>query len=117
MSGAFSSGGVAALAWAVLAAAPQSSSASLSELREDARQLVSGRCGSCHSATSAKALPGALKVYDADEVNWTKRMSDAQVKKILERFRGPVIPKDEIDRVTAYVEAELASRKAQPQPP
>jgi hypothetical protein len=58
-------------------------------------------------------MPGALKVYDTVQVDWTKRMSDAQVKNILQRFRGPAIPQDEIDRVTAYVEAELASRKNQ----
>lgn len=60
-------------------------------------------------------MPGALKVYDADQLEWTRRMSDAQVKKILERFRGPAIPKDEVDRVTAYVDAELATRKARSQ--
>lgn len=115
MRGAFWSGPVAALACLLVAGAPPASSPTLSQLREDARQLVKGHCGTCHSATSPKALPGALKVYDADDVEWTKRMSDAQVKKILERFRGPVIPKGEIDRVTAYVEAELISRKARPE--
>lgn len=104
-----------ALAWLLLAGAPPSSPPTLGQLREDARQLVSSRCGSCHSATSPKAMPGALKVYNADQVEWTKRMSDAQVKKILERFRGPAIPKNEVARVTAYVEAELASRKARTQ--
>ena len=98
------------LAALLVAAVPPSAPPSLVELRADARQLVTGRCGSCHSGTSPKALPGALKVYDIDQVEWTKRMSDVQVKKILERFRGPAIPKDELDRVTAFVEAELASR-------
>jgi mono/diheme cytochrome c family protein len=104
-----------ALAWLLLADAPATSPSTLVQLREEARQLVSSHCGTCHSATSPKALPGALKVYDVDRVDWTKRMSDAQVKKILQRFRGPVIPENEVDRVTAYVEAELASRKARTQ--
>lgn len=103
-----------ALAWLFVAGAP-ASSPTLVQLRDDARQLVLNRCGACHSAASPKAMPGALKVYDADQLEWTRRMSDAQVKKILERFRGPAIPKDEVDRVTAYVDAELATRKARSQ--
>ena len=100
---------VVAAAW-VLAAGPPAP-ATLIQLRDDARQLVRTHCGVCHSATSPKALPGALKVYDTDQADWTRRMSDAQVSKILQRFRGPAIPQNEIDRVTAYVEAELASRR------
>ena len=99
-------------AWLLLAGAPASSSPTLDQLRDDARPLINNRCGSCHSGTSPKAMPAALKVYDIDRVDWTKQMSDTQVKFILERFRGPAITKGEIDRVTAYVEAELASRKA-----
>ncbi|MGO8969249.1 MAG: hypothetical protein ACLQDQ_06730 [Myxococcaceae bacterium] len=108
-------GSSAVVAWFLLASAPASSSPTLVQLRDDARQFVTNRCGSCHSSTSPKALPGALKVYDINQVEWTKRMSDQQVKNILNRFRGPVIPQDEIDRVTAFVDAELASRKARAQ--
>jgi mono/diheme cytochrome c family protein len=99
----------------LLAGTPATSPPTLIQLRDEARQLVSVRCGMCHSGTSPKALPGALKVYDIDQVDWTKRMSDAQVKKVLQRFRGPAIPQAEIDRVTAYVEAELVSRKERKQ--
>lgn len=115
MHGGWWSSAVLSVPWLLGAGAPASSSPTLIQLRDDARQLVNSRCGTCHSATSPKAMPGALKVYDTDQVDWTKRMSDAQVKKILQRFRGPVIPKDEIDRVTAYVDAELASRKTRTQ--
>lgn len=99
--------------WLFLAGTPAASTPTLTQLREEARALVSPRCGMCHSAASPKALPGALKVYDIDQVNWTERMTDTQVKNILQRFRGPAIPQPEIDRVTAFVEAELASRKVQ----
>ncbi len=103
------------VAWCLLASGPAWSSPTLVQLRDEARQFVINRCGSCHSSTSPKAMPGALKVYDINQVDWTKGMSDQQVKNILQRFRGPVIPQDEIDRVTAFVEAELSSRKTRTQ--
>jgi DNA-binding transcriptional regulator YdaS (Cro superfamily) len=101
--------------WLFFAETPAASTPTLTQLREGVRPLVSARCGMCHSATSPKALPGALKVYDIDQVNWTERMTDTQVKNILQRFRGPAIPQAEVDRVTAFVDAELASRREKKQ--
>jgi cytochrome c5 len=91
-------------------AAPASPSEALVKLRDEARPLVAARCGMCHSKASPKAIPAALAVFDIDRADWTSRMSKLQLPKILDRFKGPKIPSADIEKVTAYVEAELASR-------
>jgi len=85
----------------------------LTQLREQARLLAAGRCGNCHSSKSPRALPKALKAFDIERSNWTSTLSDAQLGFVLERFKGA--PPADIERVTAYVEAELAERKNQAQ--
>jgi hypothetical protein len=90
--------------------APASPSDTLVQLRDEARPLIAARCGSCHSKSSSKAKAAALTVFDTDRMDWTSRMSKAQLRKILERYRGPDIPSADLQHVTAYVEAELASR-------
>lgn len=105
-----------ALAWPLPPAAPAlpSTPSKLSELREDARQLAAQRCGSCHSSTSSSAKPRALQVFDTERPEWTSRMSDAQLRKALQRFGAPSIPPAELERFTAYIDAELAHRKTRP---
>jgi hypothetical protein len=82
----------------------------LAQLREEVQPLVEARCGKCHSKASPKVMPRALAVFDADKQDWTARLSKAQLSFALERFKGVGASTVEMERVTALVEAELASR-------
>jgi mono/diheme cytochrome c family protein len=108
------SGVVVALAWPLPPAPPPSTPSTLVELREEARQLAARRCGSCHSSQSASSKPRALEVFDTERVEWTWRMSDAQLRAALQRFGAPSIPSGERERFTAYIDAELADRRTRP---
>jgi len=104
-----------ALAWPLPPAqAPPSTPSKLVQLREEARQLAARRCGSCHSSKSPSAKPRAVQIFDTERTDWSSRMSDAQLRKALQRFGAPSIPPDELQRVTAYVDAELADRQNRP---
>jgi len=104
------SGVAVALVWPLPPPAPVATPSTLVELRAEARQLAAHRCGSCHSSQSASAKPRALQVFDTEQVEWTSKMSDAQLRKALQRFGAPSIPKSELERFTVYVDAELTER-------
>ncbi len=82
----------------------------LAQLRDEVHPLVEARCGKCHSKASPKVVPRALAVFDADRPDWCARLSKAQLSFALERFKGVGVSTAELERVTALVEAELASR-------
>ena len=91
-----------------------SSPKSLAQLREDAQPLVAGHCGKCHSPVSPNVMPTALKVFDSDKRDWAARLSQHQLAFVVERFKGVGASPEEMERVTALVDAELASRKDAP---
>ena len=82
----------------------------LAQLREDAWPVVEARCGKCHSKASPKVMPRALAVFDADQRDWSARLTKAQLSFALQRFGGVGASKVEMERVTALVEAEAATR-------
>ena len=82
----------------------------LAELRDEVHPLVEARCGKCHSKASPKVVPRALAVFDAERQDWSARLSKAQLSFALERFKGVGASAAEMERLTALVEAELASR-------
>jgi hypothetical protein len=82
----------------------------LAELRDEVRPVVAARCGQCHSKASPKVMARALAVFDSDRKDWSARLSKAQLSFALERFKGMSMSTADMERVTALVEAELASR-------
>jgi len=65
---------------------------SLAELRESARETLDANCGECHTATLPTALPRALRVFDLTEIEWSRRMTDAQLLEAARRLREPMAP-------------------------
>jgi mono/diheme cytochrome c family protein len=64
------------------------SSRSLTQLRDQARQVLQGSCGRCHDGTRPTAKPAALS----------------------RRFEGFGMPIPDRARVQAYIDAEIARR-------
>jgi cytochrome c5 len=96
---------------------------SLEILRESAREVLDRNCGECHTSALRTALPRALAVYDLSELDWSHRMSVAQLRDAEGRLHGPITPtlgedearatrvsSDELDRFHRYVELETGRR-------
>jgi mono/diheme cytochrome c family protein len=96
---------------------------SLEVLRESARELLDANCGECHTRGLPTALPRALTVYDLTQLDWSRRMSDDQLREAERRLREPLAPTRgeeevrpirasdaELDRFRRYVEHETGRR-------
>ncbi len=95
----------------------------LGVLREASRELLDRNCGECHTSTLPTALPRALRVYDLVELDWSRRMSDAQLRSADSRLHEPIAPTlgegearpvrasaEELARFRRYVELEVQRR-------
>jgi hypothetical protein len=87
-----------------------SSSRSLTELRDQARQVLEGSCGRCHDGTRPTAKPAALKIFDLHQREWAASMSNEQMNHMSGRFEGFGMPIPDRARVQAYIDAEIARR-------
>jgi uncharacterized membrane protein len=75
------------------------------------REIVQQHCGSCHDGSLQTAKPAALKVFDLREEDWTARMSDEQVRKLLGRARS--LPADNQTKMAKFVKQVLKKRTSQ----
>jgi len=76
-----------------------------------ARGIVQEHCGSCHDGSLQTANPAALKVFDLREEDWTGRMSDEQVRKVLGRTRR--LPAENQTTMSQFVKQILKKRTSQ----
>jgi hypothetical protein len=94
-------------------------------LRQAARELLDANCGECHTGGLPTALPRALAVYDLTEFDWSRPMSDTQLREADRRLREPFAATRgegevrpirasvvELDRFHRYVEFETGRRAA-----
>lgn len=79
-------------------------------LRDEVREIIMPRCGSCHTSTLATAKPGAIAVFDLAHHEWPATMSIHQ----LERFEGRLKSLDDSlkAKIGEFVKTETASRKS-----
>jgi hypothetical protein len=99
---AFIAVGVAGVA-AIAAARP------VSAPREAAREVLKARgCGSCHDSAVSTEHPNALAVYDLHETDWSAKMSDARLPKLMTRLRSA--PAADREVVKRFITAELTAR-------
>jgi hypothetical protein len=75
------------------------------------REIVRQNCGSCHDGSLQTANPAALKVFDLREEDWTARMSDEQVRKLLGRTKR--LPADNQTTMATFVKQVLKKRTGQ----
>ncbi len=94
-----------------LAALDASPSTGLLELRSAALETLTTECAPCHSSTNEKSVSGALEVFDVQDPRWYLSMSERQLGVAARRLDGTV-GGDEADRFRAYVDAEIAHRRA-----
>lgn len=85
--------------------------APVDKLSASVRELVQQNCSSCHDGSVATAKPAALKVFDLREQDWTAKMSDEQVRKLLGRAKS--MPADAQTLVSKFVKRVLAKRNRQ----
>ena len=82
--------------------------------REDAREILTTHCGTCHRSDLPTAKAKALAVYDLTEEDWSARMSRPQLEDALGRLRkNGDVPKGEAERFAEFVTAERARRDAE----
>ncbi len=93
------------------------------ELRESSRDLLSRSCGECHTRHLDTALRGALRVFDVTQLDWSQRMTQAQLREAERRLADDIVPTrsssgvqklavtaDEKRLFHDYVELEIAKR-------
>jgi hypothetical protein len=110
------------------AGAPPQAADDFSVLREASREVLDRNCGECHTSTLTTALPRALRVYDLAQVDWSRRMTDAQLRSAESRLHEPIAPTlgegearpvqasaEELAMFHRYVELEV-QRRGQPPP-
>jgi hypothetical protein len=86
-------------------------------LRDEARTVLEGRCGSCHISSYPTAAPPALAVFDLLDADWSHKMSEAQLRSALDRVKTgggdvemPSATPAQTQVVSRYVEAEIQRR-------
>jgi uncharacterized membrane protein len=82
--------------------------APVDKLNTAVREIVQQHCGSCHDGSLQTAKPAALKVFDLREDDWTARMSDEQVRKLLGRAKS--LPADNQTTMAKFVKQVLQKR-------
>ena len=90
---------------------PSKCEAPVDKLSASVRELVQQNCGSCHDGSLATAKPAALKVFDLREQDWTAKMSDEQVRKLLGRAKS--MSADEQTLMAKFVKRVLTKRNSQ----
>jgi mono/diheme cytochrome c family protein len=114
--------------WYFVDVAPEAAQARVDppdELREAARSLLETNCGDCHTRGSPRALPRALAVYDLEQLDWSVRMSDEQLRDAESRLHGSIAPSpdegearpmlataEQLAKFHDYLEREVARRAA-----
>lgn len=87
-------------------------SADLLALRTAALATLQEQCMPCHSRSSADAVPGALEVFDVEDPRWYLSMSERQLGVAVRRIDGTDVQTAEREGFHAYVDAEIAHRRA-----
>ncbi|HTQ48800.1 MAG TPA: hypothetical protein VMI75_38845 [Polyangiaceae bacterium] len=109
------------------AGAPTQAADDLNVLREASREVLDRNCGECHTSTLPTALPRALRVYDLVQLDWSRRMTDAQLRSAESRLHEPIAPTlgegearpvrasaEELAMFHRYVELEVQRRAGNP---
>jgi hypothetical protein len=88
-------------------------------LRNEARLVLESRCGSCHISSYPTAAPPALAVFDLLDADWSRKMSEAQLRSALDRVKSgggdveaptPTVAQTQV--FARYVEAEIERRRS-----
>jgi hypothetical protein len=79
-------------------------------LRDEVREIIRPRCGSCHTSTLPTAKPKAVAVFDLARDDWPRTMSVARLGK----FEGRLSSLDDSLKslVKQFVRDETARRNA-----
>lgn len=102
---------VVLIAWpASLAASEAPGGEELGGLRESAREALRTTCGHCHDRAQPTARPAALRIFDLAQLDWSARVTEAQMDHIEERFAGFKMPAADRVTVRRFLDAERARR-------
>lgn len=80
----------------------------LSELREKVREIISPRCGTCHTSTLPTAKPGAIKIFDLARDDWSSMITKDHFKGFERRLHD--LNKRDGKMVSELIRTELAIR-------
>jgi hypothetical protein len=92
-------------------------------LQNEARLVLENHCGACHIGAYPTARKGALRVFDLTELDWSARMTDAQLHDALSRIQTPRgddgTPVTDTERATfaMFIDDELRRRAGASAPP
>jgi len=99
------------------ATAAPSDETELDRLREPAREALKASCGRCHDHARPTARPGALRIFDLREQDWSARVTDLQMDHMVARLDGFQMPPADQVAVRKFLDAERARRSASTPPP
>ena len=71
----------------------------------------------CHDHARPTARPGALRIFDLREQDWSARVTDLQMDHMVARFDGFQMPPADQVAVRKFLDAERARRSASTPPP
>jgi hypothetical protein len=95
-----------------IAAVEVPATAELLALRSAALATLRAECTPCHTRSSADAIPGALEVFDVEDPRWYLSMSERQLGVAVRRIDGTEVQTAEREGFHAYVDGEIAHRRA-----
>jgi hypothetical protein len=75
-------------------------------LREEARAILTRRCGGCHHSATSRENAAALAIFDLVERDWAARLSGGQLPGLVSRIESFGGSDRERARVAAFVRAE-----------
>lgn len=80
-----------------------------SSLRDRVREIITPKCGSCHTSTLPTAKPKALKIFDLVRADWPSTMSARQLVAFNNRLNS--LEKLEKEIIEKFVAVESTLRE------
>lgn len=86
-------------------------------LRDAAREALKPGCGKCHDSRKRTAKPAALKQFDLQESDWSRRLDTEQLGHLASRFDTFQVTPSQRSIIQTYLDAEKVRRTASASPP
>jgi cytochrome c553 len=82
------------------------------ELAASVRGVIVEHCGRCHDGARPTANPAALRVFDLRAADWTRPMSEEQLKKVTGRTKSLDLTEELHAAIAQFIEVKLSERLA-----
>ncbi len=80
------------------------------KLEASVRSVIEEHCGKCHDGSRATANPAALRVFDLRVEDWTRSLSEDQLRKVTGRTNGLDLPAEQKREIASFINLKLSER-------